>query len=153
MDFVHKTLNWADHNRWLVAAAIIGIALSVALIGCQATTQSVLHPETQVTAAELDREALTVQMEAELALKKLEGQTQQLKLAKADIQRQQELRAQIVGIVGAVGTAAAEGAVSPASGIAAAVQLLTLLALGGAVLDNRRKDKVIADATPPATPA
>ena len=153
MDLIHKALNWADHNRWLVAAAIIGIALSVALIGCQATTQSVLHPDVQVTAAELDREALIVQTEAELALKKLEGQTQQLKLAKADIQRQQELRAQIVGIVGAVGTAAVEGAVSPASGIAAAVQLLTLLALGGSVLDNRRKDKVIADATPPATPA
>ena len=136
MDGLHSLLRAIDHNRWLVVALLIAVALSGWLIGCVPKTASVLDPGREVTAVELDREAVVIQARAEAELRQLE-------LARADIQRQAELRAKIIEVAGSLGTAAVAGQISPAAGIAAVIQVLTLAAAGGAIADNRRKDKVI----------
>ncbi len=136
MDGLHSLLKAIDHNRWLVVGLVLAAALSGWLIGCAPTTASVLDPGREVTAVGLEREAVQVQAEVEAKL-------QQLDLARADLQRQAELRAKFMEIAGSLGTAMAAGQVTPAAGVAAVIQILTLAAAGGAIADNRRKDKVI----------
>jgi len=136
MDGLHKALKWIDHNRYLSTALVVALLIAVAFAGCQPTTQSVLNPGEKVTAVELQREAAVIKADYKAKLKSLE-------VAKADLEQQYELRQQIVGVVGALGQTAAGGGLTPTAGIAGAVQLLTLAAAGGALVDNRRKDKII----------
>jgi len=136
MDGLHKVLKWADHNRGLAIALALAVLLAAWFAGCQPRTESVLNPGEKVTADVLQREAIVVKADYEAKLKAFE-------VAKADLERQYALRQQIVGVVGALGQTAAGGGLTPAAGVAGAIQLLTLAAAGGAVYDNRRKDKVI----------
>jgi len=143
---LHSMIKWIDHNRYLAGVILVGLTITVLLIGCQPMTTSVLNPPKQVTGAELQREAVIVSKDAESKL-------QQLELAKADIERKLELRARLVEIAGGIGQAVTSGTLNPASGIAAALQILTLAAASGAIADNRRKDKVIAQSKEDKTSA
>jgi len=136
MDGLHGVMKWADHNRWLAAALVVACLVCVGFVGCQPKTQSVLNPPQKVTHDVLQREAAVVESDYTAKLKAFE-------IAQADLERQYALRQQIVGVVGALGTAAAGGGLTPVAGIAGAIQLLTLAAAGGLAMDNRRKDKVI----------
>ncbi len=138
MDGLHSLLKGVDHNRWLIVGLIVAVALSSLLIGCVPKTASILYPDRLVTAAELEREAVQIQGDAE-------AQLAQLELARADLQRQAELRAKVIEIAGGLGTSLAAGQITPAAGIAAVIQLLALAAAGGAIADNRRKDKKITE--------
>jgi len=150
MDALHAVLNWLDHNRYLAIGLLVAVLLSAGIVGCQPTTASLTTPGEKVTATELEREAVTVgadlakrgaSLEADVA-----AYNAALAAAAADIERQYAIRAAIVETVGSLGVAAAEGTISPAAGIGAIIQLLTLGAAGGLLLDNRRKDKVITTA-------
>lgn len=146
MDVLHSIANWVDHNRWLAFALALWVAVCIGFAGCAPKTPSVLYPPKKVTVAQLDQEAILIQKDAEAKAAALEA-------ARSDLQRQYDLRNQIIGIVGGVGQLAVSGTINPASGLAAGLQLLTLLGLGGAVLDNRRKDAVIAAKSETAAPA
>ena len=137
MDMLHKALKWADHNRYLVAALVVSLVVSIVFVACAPMTNSVLNPGTEVTAAQLQAEAATLKGDYAAKLKLL-------KLAQKDIEDQIAFRTQIVAIVGSLGEAAVGGALNPTVGLAAAMQLLTLSIAGGALMDNRRKDKVLA---------
>lgn len=154
MDISHKILVWLDHNRHLALALGIALCLVIGLASCAPKTGSLLFPEVRVSAAQLDTEVITV--ETDLQKRAIEitalqekynadvaAANKRIETAKADIKSQKEMRIKLVEIAGALGTAAAAGTINPAAGIAAAIQVVTLLAAGGAVLDNRRKDKII----------
>ena len=138
MDGLHKVLKWIDHNRGLAVMLCAALLVCLAFAGCQPKTQSMLNPGERVTGDVIQREAAIV--EADYGAK-----LQAFEIAKTDLQRQYELRAKIVEIGGALGTAAIGGGLTPVAGIAAALQLLTLAAAGGAVYDNRRKDRKIKE--------
>ena len=129
---LHNLLNWLDHNRWIVAGLIVTVLGAVWLVGCPATTMSVLRPGEKVNAQELQREAVQV-----------DGLVEQLALATEDIAAKNARRAQMLEIAGGVGQAVATGTVNPASGVAALFQLGTVCLAGGAILNGRRKDAVI----------
>ena len=145
MDILHKALKFADHNRYVVAGFVLALALMICFVSCTPTTNSVLLPGEKVTVRELEREAVTIKSDYAEKVKLL-------KVAQEDIEEQIAFRTQIIGIVGSLGDAAVAGTISPTTGLAAAMQLLTLTVAGGALLDNRRKDKKIAAAKPSTPP-
>jgi predicted small lipoprotein YifL len=156
-DTMHNVLKTIDHNRWTAVGILLAALLAAALAGCQIRTPSLLTPGQKVTPVELTRETAladagfaTRRAELEAAAAALNADiaafNAQAETAQADLQRQIDLRTRIVETVGSLGLAAAEGTFSPAAGIGAMVQLLTLGAAGGLLADNRRKDRVIGDA-------
>jgi len=138
MDGLHGVLKWIDHNRGLAIGLAGALLVCLAFAGCQPKTQSVLHPPEKVTGDVIQREAAIVEGDYAAKLAAFE-------IAQADLDRQYALRQRIVGIVGTLGTTAAGGGLNLPAGIAAGLQLLTLAAAGGAVYDNRRKDKKIKE--------
>lgn len=139
MDGLHAVLKWADHNRFLAGLLVVALLGVLAFAGCEPTTPSVLRPGEKVTTSQLQSEA--AQIDADY-----EAKAKQLEIAYTDLQSQYAKRQQIVGIIGALGQAAATGGLNPAAGVAGAIQVLTLAAAGGLALDNRRKDKQISAA-------
>lgn len=138
-DKAHGFFKWLDYNRFLVAGALLAILLAVLLASCTPKTTSLLNPPAQVTDAQLQSELVTIQTDYDAMIQKAE-------IAKADLEQQYATRAKIVEIVGGVVNLAASGGLNPATGAAAGLQLLTLLGGIGLLLDNRRKDSVIAQA-------
>jgi hypothetical protein len=171
MDWLNQTLEWlrklVDYNRYTAAALGIGLVASALILGCQSRTPSLIRvdPATQqpvkVTRAELAQEVVIVAADTEkskaaIALDQakvvqetstlnadIEKKNQLIVLASADLDKQDALKAQVIETLGGIVTVAAGGTLTPATGIAAAIQLITLLALGGTVADNARKDTVI----------
>jgi len=125
-----------DHNRWLAFALTCALVLTIVFIGCAPKTGSIITPGKTVTQAELESEALGVESDYDAAIAKL-------KVARSDLAAKYAARRKVVEVVGALGTAAAGGTVNPLVGIAALIQLATVGAAAGAIVDNRRKDKVI----------
>ncbi len=132
-----KLWNAIEHNRYLVMALVLAALTAVLFTSCAPLTQSIVEPGKMVTSDELEREAITVQADYDQAIDSLE-------VAKADLAAKYAKRQKIIEIAGALGQSAVEGTVNPAAGLAALLQLATLGAAAGAVVDNRRKDKVIA---------
>ncbi len=135
MDILHKATTWVDHNRYVALVGMIALATVIWIVGCQATTESVLHEGTQVTKVELEREAISIVAEYEARVATLE-------LAQADIERKEAARAMAVQVLAGLATSLASGTVTPASGINIGITLLGLIGLG-AVADNRRKDSLL----------
>ena len=153
-DGLHSTLKIIDHNRYAVIGILLAVMVAATLTGCQVTTASTLTPGEHVTADELSREVAVAEAgfakrHADLeagagALNAdIDAHNATVETARSELQRKAEFRAAIVETVGSLGLAAAEGTVSPAAGVGAIVQLLTLGAAGGLLADNRRKDRVI----------
>lgn len=84
MDTLHRLLKWVDHNRGLAFGIALAALVSFWLIGCTPKTASILVPDKEVTATELEREI--AQVESDFAAK-----TKAAELARGDIQRQYEL--------------------------------------------------------------
>jgi len=154
-DGVHSALKFIDHNRYAVIGILLAAMVAAALTGCQVTTASTLTPGKKVTAEELSREVAVAEagfakrradLEAGAAMLNadIEAHNTAVETAEAELQRKAEFRATIIETVGSLGVAAAEGTVSPAAGVGAVVQLLTLGAAGGLLADNRRKDRMIS---------
>jgi len=129
-------LKLIDHNRYVAGMLAIGLLMCLGFVSCQPTVPSIITPGKVVTSDQLAREVQSVQSDYDAKLAAAE-------LAKAELARKVAQRARLVEIASGVAQIAATGGLNPVSGAAAAVQVLTLLGLGGAVLDNRRKDKVI----------
>jgi len=161
MDVLHKALKWVDHNRGVTAALVLAILLCVALVGCPVTTASLVTPDKDVTVTEFEGEVITLSaqldkdaaaIDASLTQHNIdvEAFNQRVDLGQEELTKKVELRTTVVNTIGGVGTALVSGTLTPQAGVAAVIQIATLLAAVGLGYDNRRKDKVMADAKPAA---
>ncbi|MBN2559920.1 MAG: hypothetical protein JXQ75_03195 [Phycisphaerae bacterium] len=163
-DLLHRSLTWLDHNRWtvisiLLFALLVGGTLST--VGCQSTTAGLTPMEPGQAPLKVDRGEFhrqTAQGEKDLALRRVQLDAQlaayneevaafneRVEAGLGDLDRQDELRAQLLETVGVVATGAAEASLNPVSLIPLGIGLLGgALGLGTAA-DNRRKDRVITD--------
>jgi len=122
------------HYKSTSFAVIIAIILSVWLIGCQSTTESLVNPEEKVTKSVLEKEFefLSSKVDANIEEIRLEYQKRL-----EDLKRQDDIKRAITEASAAV---ANSGTINP-------VGIITLLAaiLGiGSIADNRKKDGIIA---------
>jgi hypothetical protein len=126
---------WISHNQGVFLALIVMIGLLVWTYGCEPTTRSIINPDKKVTLAEIeieiDREV--TRLEAEL-----DGIMKMAEQRRADIDRQQEIRRKLSEFAL---LSAEAGTVNPAGIVSLLVSVLGI----GAVVDNRIKDKVIAN--------
>jgi len=151
-DLWHKLMQWVDYNRGLVVGLVLALALSAWIAGCQPKAPSVLKPGESVTATELSAEIAEVQAqvatETSALAAKAEALNTKIDISVEEIARQQEQRRQLLEIGGGAAQLIASGQATPASIIGSIIQAIALLGFGGAVYDNRRKDRVIAATTP-----
>lgn len=162
-DGIHSFLKFLDHNRYAVIGILLAVLAAAALTGCAITTASTMTPGEKVTATELSREVAVAEagfagrqadLEAGAAVLNadIEAHNAAVDSARSDLQQKAEFRATVIETVGALGLAATQGTISPAAGVGAIVQLLTLGAAGGLLADNRRKDRMITENAAPAPP-
>ncbi len=153
-DWWHELLKVADHNRGTLMAVAIVVAMAAYLLGCNATTGSLIDPGTSVTSRQLHAEIQHV--EADLAKRRnlLTSEVanfnddvirfnESAEAAVADLESQEEVRRQIVQIVGGFAGDAAQGNFNPVSAISTLVTLITVGTAAGLAIDNRRKGSVI----------
>ena len=153
-DWWHDLLKFADHNRGALTAAAIVVALAAYLLGCNATTGSLIDPGASVTSRQLRTEIQHV--EADLAKRRnlLTSEVanfnddvvrfnESAEEAVADLESQEEVRRHIVQIVGGFASDAAQGDFNPVSAISTLVTLITVGTAAGLAVDNRRKSSVI----------
>ena len=142
-----------EHNRYLAIGIVLMAAVAVGMVGCQPKTMGLLGGTEKVTLPELERGMLDARAglakrhaEIQATIESYEADVSALadhgEAAVADLERQIAQRAQIVEIVGGLGQKAAQGELTP-SGI---IGGFAALAGVGALVDNRRKDKIIRDA-------
>jgi hypothetical protein len=157
MDWWHRVTQWLDYNRGLFIGLLVAGIAAAGLLGCQVRTDSISRPGERVTAGQLDAEITMGNAELAKRQAALEADAASFatraEAAKADIERQAQLRATVIQTVAGLGQAAAEGSISPASAIGGLAQLLLLGAAGGLAFDNRRKDRVLAGQTVDLSPA
>ncbi|MCC6580073.1 MAG: hypothetical protein IT440_06490 [Phycisphaeraceae bacterium] len=155
-DLWHLLTNTIDHNRGIVAAVALAGAMACWLVGCQATTSSLMHGDQQVTASQLHDEAMQLDQQLQKQRRAIETQIsdynaevellkQRAAAATEDLQRQNELRQQIVQTLGGFAAQAVGGTFDPISAVSAVITLVAGAAAAGLGYDNRRKDQVIAD--------
>lgn len=154
MDVIHTVAKFVDYNRGAVIGIVLAVVASVTLFGCQPTTGSLLEPDRQVDAGELEREviirtydladdAVAIQVALDNHNIEVEQFNELVEVANADLQRQYEQREQIVATLGGIATAAVEGAINPASIVGSVITLLTGLGAVGFGYDSVRKARVI----------
>ena len=157
-DVLNPVLKWLDHNRWLALAIVLSVAVCGWGFGCESLTGSLTDPVAKVNRAQLESEvaelkaklntdatAMAARHQAEIAaiVERAETVETKLSIATADLDRQDAQRQQIFEFVGGLVTAAAAGTVNPATLLAGAVPIVAGLVGGGALIDNRRKNRVI----------
>lgn len=157
MDLFHKVTNWIDHNRGVFTMVIVGIVVSVGIVGCQPTTTSLLNPERKVTVAELDREVIildqqfskrasiitTLRDEFNFAVL---SKNAEISMAEEDLERKYEARAELINIVGGVAATIASGAtLSPPAIVSTVLSVVGLFAVGGLGYDNVKKGRKIKE--------
>lgn len=154
MDVIHNGMKWADYNRGTLLGLILAVLACVWLVGCPATTQSLIRPGETVDAPALEREIITQQAafdveSAAIAQRIAEYNTNvdafnaKIEAAATHLQEQYEQRAAIVETLGSLVGSIASGGFSPAAGIGAVISLAGLGLAGGLGYDNIRKRKVI----------
>ncbi|MFP4354073.1 MAG: hypothetical protein ACLFUJ_03030 [Phycisphaerae bacterium] len=153
MDILHRLTNWLDHNRWTFISILLAAAAVAALVGCQPQTAGLLDDrpadpeqfETQVLAGRRQLQDEEGQLQAALARHnaKVEQFVARVEIGRADLQRQLEVRGEILNLLGAAATDAIAGAFDPRAFVIPALGLLGAAFGVGKSLDNRRKDQVI----------
>jgi hypothetical protein len=153
MDWMHRTLNWIDHNRWTLAATALAAACLAGLIGCQPTTQGLFSDrpvgreqlEQQVLAGRENLATRRAQLQAEMEQfnARLNRFEQRVDLARSDLHHQEKLRAQMLALLGNAATESLAGNWDPRGFVVPALGLLGAAFGVGKTLDNRRKDRVI----------
>jgi hypothetical protein len=126
---------WISHNQGMFVALFIVSGLLIWTYGCESTVSSLIHPDTKVNRGELN---LEVQRETQRLEAELDMLTKQAAEKFQQLDRQDEIKQKLFNFA----------AVSAESGTVNPLGVITLLGafLGaGAVVDNRIKDKVIAN--------
>jgi hypothetical protein len=130
--------------------------MAVWFIGCQPTTPSLITPEKKVTPQELEQEVAVIasglQKRESMIRSQLEqlradanARARQIEAAEADLQRQYELRRTLIEYGGQLGVMLSEGTLTGPGAINFVITAALALLGGGALYDNRRKDRKIGD--------
>ena len=139
-DSVHTVLKKVDHNRYTVVAITVIALVSAFVFGCASTTPGIVDSGVKVDAIEFNAQVLSEQAELEAAIAALNARAD---AGYADLERQDRLRtealATITGIVEAYVPPPFSNMVMPIASLGG------LILAGGFGLDNRRKNKVIAE--------
>jgi len=151
-DYVHDALKWVSYNRGLVCALIVAGAVFVGLVSCVPKVPSIIDPNVKVTAPQFEREVVIVTSGLRKRVDEINtdvtAANKIIELAKADLERQEAIRLQVLEVVGGLGTLATTGGLTAPAAAGSLIQLLTLAASGGLFYDNRRKDKLIQKSAP-----
>jgi len=153
-DWLHQVLKWLNYNRGLVAGLVLFGLVFAWPTGCASKTGAIREPGQLITAGQLEAEAITLQLEldqkkAQLDARiaaynaEIEAVNAQLERGVADLQRQDEIKAQLIDFAGSTASAIASGGFTAPAAINSLVTLGALVVGGGAVYDNIRKRKVI----------
>lgn len=153
MDPIHIAAKWLDHNRYVALGVGIAAGCMVYLGACASTVKT---PDGSV----VDRAGLgrwAIDSEATFAKRKasldaeiaaynadIEGYNQTVASLQLELDEKDAIRESLVNVAGGIVTSIASGGgVNPIGLATTGVTLLGLLGGGGALLDNRRKDKVL----------
>jgi len=147
MDLWHKITNYIDHNRGLFVALILAGIVSVAFVGCQPKTYSLVIPNEKVTLKELEREILVEQSRLEAEAFALESKArvfaESAEIAKQDIYNQIDSINKVIETVGGIALTVTGGSFSAPAAVGTVITAILGLGAGGLLYDNRRKDKLI----------
>ncbi len=134
-DLIHDAMKWIDHNRYLAIAFVIGsgIVIAMFLSGCVPTA----------TYDGQEHDAITLAAEGDKIAARHASEIAEYEAAAGVIGKKAERNKQINNVIGSLGTAVLSGTLTPQAGLAAGLQVITLLTAGGLVIDNKKKDKVI----------
>lgn len=159
MDLWHSITNWIDQNRYTFIGLVIGLCLAGAVFfgvpGCQSKTAGLIPEQGKVTRPELEQQRVEVikdldilKQDAELAIEKynieLAAVNAKIAAANADLDSQDQLKAEVVNSLAVIATDVAGGAAFNPVGLIPILSTLILGGLGiGLKADNSRKDKVI----------
>ena len=148
-DIWHRFMKWVDHNRYQAAGIVVTCAILLMAYGCQSKTTSIFEPDKKVTRTQLNAEADIAQQEIEVVWAALEAKaktyTLGLDAGHKDLDRQDEMSAQLQAYLGGLATSAVEGTINPLQAVTSGISLAALLVGGGTFMDNRRKDKIILE--------
>ena len=153
MDLWHKITQWIDYNRYTFLALLV-VAVGIvplAMTGCESTT---LFGDDTVTRSELQQAVIDTntdlavqktQLDAALAAynEQVVKFNAQVEAAQADLDKQDQMKAEFLAQVQAVALETAGGTFNPLSTIPLAFGLAGIAIAGGLKLDNRKKDNVI----------
>lgn len=155
-DYLHRALQWIDHNRYLFICMLVAFAISVgmfAMVGCQSTTTGVVTPE-PVTRVGLEQQAAQVQKALDSQWAGIEKSIadynadvmaygQAFDVAEADLDRKDEMKRQVFTGLAELAQSAAAGGASLGTVIPTTVGLIGVALGVGAMGDSKRKDIVI----------
>jgi hypothetical protein len=155
MDLLSKLSKTADHNRYKIAALlVVGLILFYG-IGCESKTASIVNPGNTVNAATFNSEAITVsaglttekaQIDAQIAAYNAKAAAIQAQIAAgvADLEKQEQIKAELFNLAGSAAIAATTGQVNPEAVVGTVITAAGILLGLGSALDSRRKDAVIS---------
>lgn len=162
-DWIHRLAKWADYNRWTV----IGVTLAIVMVaslgifqGCESTTigfkgEKVTRDAFVIESMGAERTLGDQKADIDAAIAKhnesVKAYNAMVDAGTADLDRQDEYRAELLTTLGSVATAAAAGGFNPVALIPIAVGLLGTLYGVGKKADNIRKDTVITELKIPTT--
>lgn len=154
-DLIHRITKYVDHDRYKVMAIVATVVLIIAIVGCQSKTASIADPAVLVTAAEFDAAAadLVVDMQkqrialdAAIAAYNADAAAIDAKIATgvADLVHRDQVRTELVNVVGGVISQAAAGNPITLPGvIGTVIAAVGILGGLGSAADSRRKDATI----------
>lgn len=125
-DLFHNLMKWCDHNRYTTVGVAALVGLVVVSTSCQAITRSPFDPSVEVGRAQLDADVTAYAARVKSAYRDLEYK-------EAAIERALSV---MTGLAQQYG-----GPLGPF--VTSALGVGGLIAGGGAMADNRRKDRLI----------
>ncbi len=155
-DYLHKMLNWFDHNRWVVICLVVALVTFGWMAGCQPMVPSLDDPTERIERPEFDRQVITAEKGLAVRRVKLDAAVashneavvalnKQIETGYAGLEQQEELRQQFLDVLGAAALSGAQGTLNPLTLIGPGIALLAGAVGIGFGADNIRKRKVIAD--------
>ncbi len=156
MDVMHKMMKWADHNRYKAAAMIVVVMILVAGVGCESMTGSLSEPGRRLTRQQYAADISVVKADIAAQRAILDGQIAkfnadaaaidaQIAAGVADLDKQDQIRAELFDLAGSAVTAWTTGGLSTEAVVGTGITAFSLLFGLGAAADGRRKDKIIEE--------
>ena len=150
MEKPQSLFTWVDHNRSTTAGVFVALIICGMLGACQFKADSIMTPGKRVTRAELKVEVIEAQKQFELevaeAQAKFEVRTEKATLGLESINKKDAILRNGIETAGSLAKLSIKGALDPSVGIAAVLSLAGVGGLAGLAKDNRKKNKIIADA-------
>lgn len=160
MDYFHTVTKWIDCNRYKFVALILTVVLVATAVGCESQTASIMDPAVRVNRQQLSVETVRVQadlskdraqLDATIAIYNadIEATNKLIADAAADLDRQDQVKAELLDLAGSIVTDWSGGGVPTAAIVGTGLTAFGLLFGIGSAADSRRKDKVIESTKKP----